>query len=47
MLFRSKLTARNLTDPEFKRTYGPDVAGQIYSSTRKGRTLGASVTLDF
>lgn len=42
-----KLTARNLTDPEFKRTYGPDAGGQIYSSTRKGRTLGASVTLDF
>lgn len=42
-----KFTARNLTDPIFKRTYGAEESGKVYSANRKGRTLGLSLTLDF
>lgn len=41
-----KFTARNLLDPEFKRTYGKDSA-QIYSSYQRGMTFGLSLTCEF
>ena len=42
-----KFTARNLTDPVFQRTYGAEATGPLYSSIRKGRIFGLSLTLDF
>ncbi len=44
---KMKLTARNLSDPVFKRTYGADKSGPIYSAHHKGRTFGLSLSLDF
>ena len=42
-----KFTAKNLTDPFFKRTYGAEATGPLYSAVRKGRSFGLSLTLDF
>ena len=42
-----KFTARNLTDPVFQRTYGAEATGPLYSSVRRGRIFGLSLTLDF
>ena len=41
-----KLSARNLLDGEYKRTYGED-SQLLYSSYRRGMTFGVSLTYDF
>lgn len=41
-----KLAARNLLNPEIKRTYGED-SEAIYSSYNRGRTYGISLNYDF
>lgn len=41
-----KFTARNLLDPEVQRTYGKG-SDLIFSSSRRGRTYGLSVSYDF
>ncbi|MBI5387301.1 MAG: TonB-dependent receptor [Verrucomicrobia bacterium] len=41
-----KFTARNLLDPEIKRTYGEN-SNFIYSSCRRGMTFGLSLSYDF
>lgn len=41
-----KLSARNLLDGEYKRTYGED-SQLLYSSYRRGMTFGLSLTYDF
>ncbi len=43
---RLKLAARNLLDPEIKRTYGKDEQA-IYSSYTRGRTYSLSLNYDF
>lgn len=44
-----RFSARNLLDPEFKRTYGKGAGGDalLYSSHKRGITLGLSLTYDF
>lgn len=41
-----KFTARNLLNPENKRTYG-EGSDLLYSSSRRGRTFGVSFSYDF
>jgi len=41
-----KLTAKNLMDPDIQRTYGKD-GESLYSSYRRGRTYGLSLSYDF
>ena len=41
-----KFTVKNLTDPTFKRTYGADQGAPIYSASRKGRTIGLTLSMD-
>jgi hypothetical protein len=41
-----KFTARNLLDPENKRTYGKDT-DLVFSSSHRGRTYGLSFSYDF
>ena len=41
-----KFSAKNLLNPEFKRTYGQD-SSLLYSSFRKGRTFGLSLNYLF
>lgn len=42
-----KFTVKNLTDPTFKRTYGADAGAPIYSASRKGRTIGLTLSANF
>jgi outer membrane receptor protein involved in Fe transport len=44
--WRLKFNAKNLLDPEIKRTYGEDEEA-IYSSYTRGRTFSLSLTYDF
>jgi outer membrane receptor protein involved in Fe transport len=41
-----KFSAKNLLDPEFKRTYGKD-GNLLYSSNKKGMTFGITLNYDF
>jgi outer membrane receptor protein involved in Fe transport len=41
-----KFTAKNLLDPEIKRTYGED-SDLLYSSYTRGQTFGISLSADF
>lgn len=41
-----KFNARNLLNPEYKRTYGKDT-DLLYSSYKRGRTFGLSLSYDF
>ncbi|MFA6546206.1 MAG: TonB-dependent receptor, partial [Limisphaerales bacterium] len=41
-----KFTVKNLTDPTFKRTYGADAGAPVYSASRKGRTIGLTLSMD-
>lgn len=41
-----KFTARNLLDPEIKRTYG-EGSDRLYSSYRRGQTFGISLGYDY
>ena len=41
-----KVTAKNLLDPLFKRTYG-EKQGEFYSAHRKGRTFGLSLSYEY
>jgi TonB-dependent receptor len=41
-----RFTARNLLDPDIKRTYG-ESGSQLYSSYKRGLTFGTSLTYEF
>jgi outer membrane receptor protein involved in Fe transport len=45
--WKIKFSAKNLLDPTFKRTYGAEPEGRLYSSHRRGRTFGLSLGCDF
>jgi outer membrane receptor protein involved in Fe transport len=41
-----RFSAKNLLDPEIERTYGKD-SDLIYSSYRRGRSFGISLSYEF
>jgi len=42
-----KFSAKNLLDPEFKRTYGENPQDRLYSTHRKGRSFGLGLSYEF
>jgi outer membrane receptor protein involved in Fe transport len=42
-----KFTARNLLNPDYKRTYGSSPDGPVYSSHQRGRQFGLSLAAEF
>ncbi|MBX3744596.1 MAG: TonB-dependent receptor [Verrucomicrobiae bacterium] len=42
-----KFTAKNLLDPEYRRTYGPESDGLRFTSHRRGRVFGLSLSAEF
>jgi len=45
--WKIKFSAKNLIDPSFNRTYGPEPDARLYSSHRRGRTFGLSLGCEF
>lgn len=45
--WRLRFSAKNLLDPEYRRTYGDSFDDKLYSVRTAGRTFGLAVTYDF